>query len=106
MTMVLPPEITHAAIHADIGTLQTFLDHAAQSTSTSARLTPWQKYCLAPPKELLLLRSLVARGRARERQRLRSIFESETPREFSLLFARSFPNELFWRVMAFWNPRY
>ena len=26
MTMVLPPEITHAAIHADIGTLQTFLD--------------------------------------------------------------------------------
>ncbi len=79
---------------------------AAQSTSTSARLTPWQKYCLAPPKELLLLRSLVARGRARERQRLRSIFESETPREFSLLFARSFPNELFWRVMAFWNPRY
>ena len=27
MTMVLPPEITHAAIHADIGTLQTFLDN-------------------------------------------------------------------------------
>ena len=79
---------------------------AAQSTSTSARLTPWQKYCLAPPKELLRLRSLVARGRARERKRLRSIFESETPREISLLFARSFPNELFWRVMAFWNPRY
>ena len=24
--MVLPPEITHAAIHGDIGTLQTFLD--------------------------------------------------------------------------------
>ena len=79
---------------------------AAQSTSTSARLTPWQKYCLAPPKELLRLRSLVARGRARERKRLRSIFESETPREISLLFARSFPNELFLKVMAFWNPRY
>ena len=75
---------------------------AAQLTSTSTRLTPWQKYCLLPPKELLRFRSLVARGRARERRRLRS----KTPREISLLFAPSFPNELFWRVMAFWNPRH
>ena len=75
---------------------------AAQLTSTSTRLTPWQKYCLLLPKELLRLRSLVARGRARERRRLRS----KTPREISLLFAPSFPNELFWRVMAFWNPRH
>ena len=75
---------------------------AAQSTSTSTRLTPWQKYCLLPPKELLRLRSLVARGRARERRRLRS----KTPREISLLFARSFPNELFWKVTEYWNPRY
>ena len=75
---------------------------AAQLTSTSTRLTPWQKYCLLPPKGLLRLRSLVARGRARERRRLRS----KTPREISLLFAPSFPNELFWRVMAFWNPRH
>ena len=75
---------------------------AAQLMSTSTRLTPWQKYCLLPPKELLRLRSLVARGRARERRRLRS----KTPREISLLFAPSFPNELFWRVMAFWNPRH
>ena len=74
---------------------------AAQSTSASTRLTPWQKYCLLPPKELLRLRSLVARKRARERRRLRS----KTPREISLLFAPSFPNELFWKVMAFWNPR-
>ena len=75
---------------------------SAQLTSTSTRLTPWQKYCLLPPKELLRLRSLVARGRARERRRLRS----KTPREISLLFAPSFPNELFWKVMAFWSPRY
>ena len=75
---------------------------AAQSTSTSARLTPWQKYCLTPPKELLRLRSLVARGRARERKRLRA----KTPREIALLFAPAFPNELFWKVIAFWNPRY
>ena len=74
---------------------------AAQSTSTSTRLTLWQKYCLAAPKDLLRLRSLVARGRARKKVRTRS----KTPREIELLFARSFPNELFWRVMAFWNPR-
>ena len=75
---------------------------AAQSTSTSTRLTPWQKYCLVPPKELLRLRSLVARGRAREKVRTRT----KTPREIELLFAPSFPNELFWKVMAFWNPRH
>ena len=74
---------------------------SAQSTSTSTRLTLWQKYCLAAPKDLLRLRSLVARGRARKKVRTRS----KTPREIELLFARSFPNELFWRVMAFWNPR-
>ena len=75
---------------------------AAQLTSTSTRLTPWQKYCLVPPKELLRLRSLVARGRAREKVRTRT----KTPREIELLFAPSFPNELFWKVLAFWNPRY
>ena len=74
----------------------------AQSTSTSARLTPWQKYCLLPPKELLRLRSLVARGRARKKVRTRA----KTPREIELLFTPSFPNELFWKVMAFWNPRH
>ena len=74
---------------------------AAQSTSTSTRLTPWQKYCLVPPKELLRLRSLVARGRAREKVRTRR----KTPREISLLFAPSFPNELFWKVTEYWNPR-
>ena len=75
---------------------------AAQSTSTSARLTPWQKYCLAPPKELLRLRSLVARGRARERKRLRS---RETRAKAAPLRAvvseRAVRRET---VIAFWNP--
>ena len=74
---------------------------AAQSTSTSTRLTPWQKYCLVPPKELLRLRSLVARGRARKKVRTRT----KTPREIALLFEPTFPNELFWKVTEFWNPR-
>ena len=94
--MVLPDEIADAAYDGDVDAVRAFLEQHP------TRLTPWQKYCLLPPKELLRLRSLVARGRARERRRLRS----KTPREISLLFAPSFPNELFWRVMAFWNPRY
>ena len=61
----------------------------------------WKGYVRALPKELLRLRSLVARGRAREKLRTRS----KTPREIALLFAPSFPNELFWGVMAYWNPR-
>ena len=62
----------------------------------------WKAYVRAPPKELLRLRSLVARGRARERRRLRA----KTPREIASLFAPSFPNELFWKVTEYWNPRY
>ena len=61
----------------------------------------WKSYVRAPPKELLRLRSLVARGRAREKVRTRS----KTPREIALLFAPSFPNELFWKTMKYWNPR-
>ena len=61
----------------------------------------WKGYVRALPKELLRLRSLVARGRAREKARTRR----KTPREIALLFAPTFPNELFWGVMAYWNPR-
>ena len=61
----------------------------------------WKGYVRALPKELLRLRSLVARGRAREKKRLRA----QTPREIKLLFAPSFPNELFWKIMEYWNPR-
>ena len=54
-------------------------------------------------KELLHLRSLVARGRARERK---ARTRRTTPREVALLFAPTFPNELFWKVATYWNPRY
>ena len=62
----------------------------------------WKGYVRALPKELLRLRSLVARGRAREKMRTRT----KTPREIALLFAPTFPNELFWGIMTYWNPRY
>ena len=62
----------------------------------------WKNYARMPPKALLRLRSLVARGRARSVKRLRA----RTPREIELLFAPTFPNELCWRVLEYWNPRY
>ena len=49
----------------------------------------------------LKLPALIARGRAREKRRLRA----KTPREIALLLAPAFPNELFWKVMTYWNPR-
>ena len=67
-------------------------------TSTSTRLTPWQKYCLVPPKELLRLRSQIARGKV--------VATRSTPPHLARLFARSLPNEIAWRVLAFWNPRH
>ena len=71
---------------------------AAQLTSTSTRLTPWQKYCLVPPKELLRLRSQIARGKV--------VATRSTPPHLARLFSRSLPNEIAWRVLAFWNPRH
>ena len=61
----------------------------------------WKGYVRALPKELLRLRSLVSRGRAREKVRTRR----KTPREIALLFAPTLPNELFWGIMTYWNPR-
>ena len=61
----------------------------------------WKQYVLHMPKALLRLRSLVARGRTRSIKRLRA----KTPREIELLFAPTFPNELCWRVLEYWNPR-
>ena len=60
-----------------------------------------RQYVRATPKELLRLRSQVARGKARVKVRARA----KTPREIELLFAPSFPNELCWRVLEYWNPR-
>jgi hypothetical protein len=65
----------------------------------------WKQYVLHMPKALLRLRSLVARGRAQEKGR-KARTRGKTPREVVLLFAPTFPNELFWRVLEYWNPRY
>ena len=65
------------------------------------RAGSWKLWTLEDVKALLRLRSLVARGRARSVKRLRA----RTPREIELLFAPTFPNELCWRVLEYWNPR-
>ena len=66
------------------------------------RAGSWKLWTLEDVKALLRLRSLVARGRARERK-VRT--RRKTPREIALLFAPAFPNELFWKVAEYWNPR-
>ena len=61
----------------------------------------WRKYCLVPPKQMLRLRSLMARGRARVKVRARA----KTPRPIAWLMSPNVPNEIAWRVLEFWNPR-
>ena len=63
----------------------------------------YKEYALAPSKALLRFRSLVAKGRARERK---ARTRRKTPREIALLFAPTFPRELFWKVASYWNPRH
>ena len=71
---------------------------ACLATSASTRLTDWQKYCLVPPKELLRLRSQIARGKA--------VAARSTPRNLAWLFSPDLPKEIAWRVFAYWNPRH
>ena len=58
----------------------------------------WRKYSLVVPKQVLVLRSLVARDRAR--------VKATTPRRLAWLISPNVPNEIAWRVLAFWNPRH
>ena len=62
----------------------------------------YNEYARAPSKALLRFRSLVAKGRARGRK---ARTRRKTPREIALLFAPTFPRELFWKVASYWNPR-
>ena len=76
--MVLPDEIADAAYDGDVDAVRAFLEQHP------TRLTPWQKYCLLPPKELLRLRSQIARGKAGATR--------STPPHLARLFARSLPH--------------
>ena len=60
-----------------------------------------RQYVRVPPKELLRLRSQVARGKARVKVRARAA----TPRPIAWLLSPNLPNELCWRVLEYWNPR-
>ena len=71
-------------------------------TSASPRLSPWRQYVLAPSVAVLRLRSLVVRGRARERW----VVSGPTPRPIAWLLAPRTPREIVWNVLAFWNPRH
>ena len=75
---------------------------ASMHTSASPRLSPWRQYVLAPSVAVLRLRSLVARGRARER----GVVSGPTPRPIAWLLAPRTPPEIVWNVLAFWNPRH
>ena len=61
----------------------------------------WRKYVIVPMKEVLRLRSLVARGRARARLRTRS----RTPRPLAWIMSPDVPKEIVGRVLEYWNPR-
>ena len=82
---------------------------ASVYTSASSRLSPWRQFILAPSVAVLRLRSLAARGRAREvtwdRPGSRSRARGRTPRPIAWLLAPQTPKEIVWNVLAYWNPR-
>ncbi len=65
----------------------------------------WRKWTLVPPKKLLRLRSLIARGRARAPRRNPS-HRRDVGTALARLMSPNLPNEIAWRVLAYWNPRH
>ena len=65
----------------------------------------WRKWTLVPPKKLLRLRSLIARGRARAPRRNPS-WRRDMGTALAWLMSPNVPNEIAWRVLAYWNPRH
>ena len=74
------------------GTLELFRDYRAAGGT-------WKRYVTEPRKQLLVLRRLVERGRARPPRR------SRRAKALASLFGRDgmLPDVLFWKVLAFWR---
>ncbi len=66
----------------------------------------WRKWTLVPPKKLLRLRSLIARGRARAPRHITPSHRREVCTALAWLMSPNVPNEIAWRMLAFWNPRH
>ena len=66
----------------------------------------WRKWTLVPPKKLLRLRSLIARGRARAPRHITPSHRREVCTALAWLMSPNLPNEIAWRVLAYWNPRH
>ena len=78
------------------GTLALFRDYRAACGTWPY---PWKRYVVEPRKQLLVLRRLVERGRARPPRR------SRRAKALASLFGRDgmLPDVLFWKVLAFWR---
>ena len=59
----------------------------------------WKGYCRTFHKDVLRLRSLLARGRARRRP----LWAQPTPHALVRLFDASLPNGVFWNVLSYWR---
>ena len=59
----------------------------------------WKSYVRTPHKDLLRLRSLLARGRARRRP----LWDQPTPHALVRLFDPSLPNGVFWHALSYWR---
>ena len=73
------------------GTLAFFRDYRAAGGT-------WKRYVAEPRKELLVLRKLVEKGRARSPRRRRAMAPTG-------LFGRDglLPDALFWKVLTYWR---
>ena len=59
----------------------------------------WKRYVRTPHIKLVVLRSLLARGRARRRP----LWDHPTPHALVRLFDPSLPNGVFWHVLSYWR---
>ena len=81
---------------------EAFVETKALIAGVRACGSSWTSYCRLPHKELLRLRSLILRGRARPRREPITARRVAAHRSITFLLCKLGDNGVVWKILEFW----
>ena len=82
---------------------EAFVETKALIAGVRACGSSWTSYCRLPHKELLRLRSLILRGRARPRREPTTARRVAAHRSITFLLCKLGDNGVVWKILEFWQ---
>ena len=103
--MVLDHYVCQKAFEGDIDAVKAWLvaDPSRDVTDTCACGGSWTSYCRRPHKEVLLLRSLVSRGRARPWGQWKRYGYAARQDGVVTFLCKLGDNGVVWKILEFWQ---